>query len=599
MSASYAFTASTGMLLPVYSDFLNAGETIHLTDDLFARTQPLVTAAMADVDFYLDWFFVPMSMLYTGWGQVRMQTTDYVSSFYAVSGQNRLRDSSGYFPLFGLNESVFSSFNSAASFGFGQTWPEQQVDSSDATSESSMSLEFDSVGKGVFRMLDALGYNPYGIFAGLVSEVPTSGPYSNPRTFPWKACAYQCIYQNWYRNDDYEPRLVASYNLDKFAENSPSFISLSFDNPCNPFLLKYCDYRRDYFTSIKPSPIISTLNTQQQNLFVSGGTTLTGIQNFLSSGFIRPAASNNGTPLSSPGPSVGGNVTQVVNAAAISGAPVAPVSTGSLRSMFAVEKLLRITGRASKDYDAQVLAHYGFKIPHDVKHDITHLRSSHALLHIGEVVSTADTGQTGSALGEIAGKGYVSIHNDKKLKYTAPVDGALMCIFRAVPRQRIVAAFDKQNSVASRLDLYVPAFDKLGMQPLYDYEYYSSALGTSATVGWQFRYEQYKRKFDRASIVFDNTSTSEASVNQYSAWVLTRRGLSSGASFFNPFLKCPPTALNSIMVVPYVSSVDSNFTANGNPATSFYTDPFICDFRANVKKVSTMSPTGEPDMISF
>ena len=39
--------------------------------------------------------------------------------------------------------------------------------------------------------------------------------------------------------------------------------------------------------------------------------------------------------------------------------------------MFAVEKLLRITGRARKDYDSQVLAHLGFKVPHDVKHELT------------------------------------------------------------------------------------------------------------------------------------------------------------------------------------------------------------------------------------
>ena len=30
-----------------------------------------------------------------------------------------------------------------------------------------------------------------------------------------------------------------------------------------------------------------------------------------------------------------------------------------------------ITGRTKKNYDAQVLAHFGVNVPHDVKHDIT------------------------------------------------------------------------------------------------------------------------------------------------------------------------------------------------------------------------------------
>ena len=82
MSQEFAFTASTGMILPVYQDYLNAGETDYFSGDLICRTQPLVTAAMCDVDIYLDWFFVPCQMLFTLFGSKRWMTNDLISSFY-------------------------------------------------------------------------------------------------------------------------------------------------------------------------------------------------------------------------------------------------------------------------------------------------------------------------------------------------------------------------------------------------------------------------------------------------------------------------------------------------------------------------------------
>lgn len=599
MSQSFAFTASTGMLLPVYSEFLNNGETVYVSDSLFARTQPMVTPAMADVDFYLDWFFVPMTMLYTGWGQTRMQVRDFVSSNFEAQSSQPGGD--GYFPLHDL---VGSYFNLASSqWNNGSTLSHSGTNFNTAVTLSPNN--FDVVVKGQFRLLDALGLNPYGVFVrNSGEEVPTSGPFYNPSIFPWRGLAYQCIYQRWYRNDDYEPLLVSSYNVDRFA--SSGFTPLP-TSPMFPYLLRWADYRRDYFTSIKPSAISSSLNvlnsgTTSPNVYSS----LRDIDNFLASNYEVAVSETTGRR-SNPADTV-----TSVNAGGVNlfndGASVYVTGTAGLRSLFAVEKLLRITGRAAKDYDSQVLAHFGFKIPHDVKHDITRLRSSNGLLHIGEVVGTADTfnGTSGSALGELAGKGYVSITNKKKMKFTAPVDGALMCIFRAIPRQRIIGTFDKQNAVANRTDLYIPEFDKLGMQPLYDYEFQRSAMGTSGFSGWQFRYDQFKRKFDRASAVFASPGRYTDSVNQYSAWVLSRYGFGTSTESSAPistagFLKCPPTALNSIMVVPYVTTVAvENLTSTSpNMGAEYYTDPFICDFHADVKKVSTMSPSGEPDMISL
>ena len=63
MSQNFTFTAAAGMLLPVYQQFLNIGEKVTGVPSFFARTEPLLAPAMADLDVYVDVFFVPMQHL--------------------------------------------------------------------------------------------------------------------------------------------------------------------------------------------------------------------------------------------------------------------------------------------------------------------------------------------------------------------------------------------------------------------------------------------------------------------------------------------------------------------------------------------------------
>lgn len=168
MSQSFAFTSSVGMLLPVYQDIVNVGETVYLNGSLFSRTQPLVTAAMADVDVYLDWFFIPIPMLYQLFPSIRYQTNDFFSSAF----QQQVNQYGLSLPLCdfdnvigeyaGTNRAVACSNNSAFTVGYGS--------------------DFDCTGKQTFRLLNHLGYNPYGMFHGV--EGSQFAASSNPNVFP-------------------------------------------------------------------------------------------------------------------------------------------------------------------------------------------------------------------------------------------------------------------------------------------------------------------------------------------------------------------------------------------------------------------------------
>ena len=589
MSQEFAFTASTGMILPVYQDYLNAGETDYFSGDLICRTQPLVTAAMCDVDIYLDWFFVPAQMLFTLFGSKRWMTNDLISSFYDDSVIDN-----DTMPLFNIESYL-------------KTTTAQFILPTMAWYATGYDSDFECLGKSQFRLANHLGFNPYGIFYNNSDAATSLQSYTNPNVFPLFALAYQAIYQDYFRLplDSFERRSVSSFNVD--ADYTATSTPVSFSAQAKKaelFCLRYRPRHLDYFTSIKASPMMSYMNSLGGSTAVS--SILSKVENFLDSDPNAPF----GSPVRNGSTGVAGSANGDTTQGMLTTLSSNRLGTAQLRSLFAVEKLARVIGRSKMDYDSQVLAHLGFKVPHDVKHELTHLKTQHTVLHINEITSTADTynnGQ-GSALGAIGGQGYSIIRKpENPFKFTAPVDGVIMCTFSAVPRLRYFGTFDRQNALTSRLSFYQPEFDKLGMQPLYYYEAagFSSVGQNSNRLGWQFRYYQWKRKFSRVSEAFAKPSV-YGQINQNSAWVLSSRPFgtvntsnwpSTGIGTSTIGLVCKPTDLNSIMIVPYQATWDGSYLTN--PQTMFYTDPFLCQFLATVKKVSTMSAYGEPDLGSI
>lgn len=575
MGQEFAFTSSVGMILPIYQDFLNVGESVHFSGDLITRTQPLVTAAMCDIDVYLDWFFVPASMLFTLFPSKRWMTNDFISDFYSDSSNGADK-----FPVFNITRYLTGDGTQEWNDAPSVLYPNSPYSDPD----------FERGYKSQFRLANHLGFNPYAIFHGAGDVKTDYVTMNNPNVFPVFPLAYQAIFQDYYRLplDNFVRRDVKSFNVDSYYNQVSTAI---YDNRKTLFELHYRPRNFDYFTGFKPSPLLSDINSLDSSEDL--GEYLSKIDSFLSesSNYIAYPDGTEGSSASS---------TQVATSV-----EDASVATAQLRNMFAVEKLLRVTGRAKKDYDSQVLAHFGFKVPHDIKHELTHICQQHSIIHIGEVISTSDTfdGHNGSALGAIGGKGYGVISSKKPYRFTAPVDGIFMCCYSSAPRQRYFGTFDKQNNIVDRLSLYQPEFDKLGMQPLFEYESAGFRDDPGGRIGWQYRYEQFKRKYNRVSEAFAAPGIHEQVVNNNVSWVNATRPFasafgyapgSSGIGVNGRGLFVQPTDLNQIMIVPYEPTMPDE--ALNNAPVMFYTDPFIHAFRANVKKVSVMSSYGEPDL---
>ena len=586
MHQKRAFTSSSGMILPVYQDLLNVGESVYLNSQMVVRTQPLVTAAMADVHFHIDWFFVPLSMIYTLFPSLRYRTNDLISENFISSDGNLINTG---LPLFDIDACLYAEGPGVAYSVF---------------IDNGLPSSFGDAACLTFRLADMLGYNPR---AALLTHEEGRVDYFNPNVFPWSALAYQCIYQNYYRDDDWEKRAISSYNVDQ-RHLQPLIADAGYDRGI--FAMRFHRRYNDYYNVTKSQPYLNAVNLIGSNASDDVLSSFKGaVNNYLATGrYYREFAVVDSSGFGNRGilPSELGDISDPNFGGTTQGSSDYSdmVTSASLRTSFAYEKLLRIIGMSKKDYDSQVLAHFGFEVPHDVKHDITRIFGQHGIMHIGEVVSSADTfdGTNGSALGSIGGKGYCIIQEDKKRhKFTAPVDGVLMAVSYCVPEFDYYDVFDKQNSITSINDFFNPEFDKLGSQPLMAYECLPFSNGTnSQRVGWQSRYMQWKMKKNMSSFAFFHNNAAHM-VNTYSPWILSSRPLSqyyqvgapAQALAYHSFLSLP-TDINNIMQVGYNGLWSADYKES--PWLIYQTDPFIHRFSANVTKLSTMSPSGEPDL---
>lgn len=583
ITAGYTSSLAPGMIVPQYFHIMQPKDKIYFKSLSFARLQDVITAFLGQVDIHIDYFFVPLQMLYTPFGQIFAQTDDYLSSLYSEMSRK-------------------------------DTFPLLDVQSSQAgyNNEYFPDFSFECWGCSTSRLIDALNGNPlvslsnYGGEHVVPEDAIAPEMCYHPKVSPWLFAAYQAIYQKYYRNDQLEKLRVSAYNFDA-AYNQTSFSDGQY------LTLRYHQRPNDYFTSVRPSPMYSAVNSlasqtaDEVNGFGApnellnkvnnylGGSALNFVQDYELSSFEDATFHSDMSTASS----VYDNLESINNASRI-------------RTLFAVDKFLRVYGRAGKTYDEQILAHFGYKIPHDVKHDLTKIKSYRFSLTTDPIYATSTTED--SNLGQVGGQASNSLNTDFE-SFEAPVHGVFMAVAYALTKPRYQGTFSKLHLLSERLKFPIPEFDKLGAQPLFAFESHPAYLSfepdseghTYYRLGWQNRYSEFKQKYNRISL---NYITEEFALqsrgvgaNVFNPWVLSRFPFDAIANPTSIISKqCldvgyffeTPKALNNVMVVGFDGGWSDTFYAN--PHLMFNRDPIIFEFQTTAKLVSWMSETGEPDI---
>ena len=565
LSHKFGFTAPPAYLLPVFHDILNPGETENIGFNFDLRTMPLQQAAMTKLKVHTEYFFVPMQLLYEPFADTYYGINDKFSSNFANDV------SSNRFPVVNMT-GLLTAMRQART-----------------TYDESIG---ESLGSMWIRLLDMFGFNPVAITGD------TGGNY-NPNMFPWQMLAYQAVWQYYYRIDERERFNQRTFNFDRYystqlIEDYDYLTRQLFHLHCRP-------YDDDYFTSAHVSPIVGPRNLRQ----ASGSLDI--VNNYLTrsaldygpsrdivlsqgrvGGQSTPYSPTRDVNLSSDVISNFGFKGLITSNGVVNGLDI---NTANIRALFANEKLWSITGRAKKHYDDQTLAHFGFEVPHDVKHEITAFGHDYTEISIGEVISTAST--EGAPLGEIAGKGYAS-QRGQKHKFTAPCHGVVLVLWSCVPERSYVGTYLKVNALTDANDLYKPEFDHLGQQPMFGYEFNPRDPNTTASIyGWQYRYEQYKRRYNRTTAAFSDFGLLNSWMLTYiPKYALDTASVANDTSFNFVYY---PTDLNNIMLAQY--SMDFPIIEEGQElfyGLVYANDPFVVDSYVDCTKVSTMSDYSLP-----
>lgn len=326
LSHTFGFTATVAHLLPVFHDFVQPGDRYRVGFNWNLRTQPLQSAAMEELDVHTEYFFVPMNLLFEPFGSIVYQLNDYYSSNFSELQQGR---QSSDFPVF--------LFNEFSGQGEGSLW---SLRSQRPYTSYGVAVG-ESLGQMAYRLLDHLGYNP-----NIMSDSDSAN--WNPNTFPYPFLAYHCIYQYYYRLDSRELFDQRTFNIDS------EFGELQFTlDPTKFFTLHYRPFGNDYFTDIKVSPIVDSLNlTKDMQSFPLA-------YNWLSrNGFLGDSVLTNGTvgnesDISSPSSSRAADLTRSIATQfgfkTHYGSDQPPyngfdINTANIRAMFANEKLWSVTG---------------------------------------------------------------------------------------------------------------------------------------------------------------------------------------------------------------------------------------------------------------
>lgn len=568
LSQKLGFTSASGMLLPIWFDLATPGDSYYMRHKMpLLRSSQLAAPAMVDVKVHFETFFVPMQMIYEPFENTIYSLRNFRSSFYNVYSEYIMNNN---FPLFDYNHFVTQVIN---------------------TENPTNDYHADA-----FRLADLMGLKPTNFIGANNGAEPNVQAF-----FPYQLLSYHTIFQYYYRLDD-KSQFENSYsNWDRYYDNSAQV-----QMPRDFMSIHQRPWAFDYYTSIYRSAIVSDNNMQRIAISEQSDLQTNLLSTYKQGQNVKiDANSYYNNRVNDRIVSIAAKADGVYSGQQMTG----NVSTAVIRQMFANEKLAMITGRAKKTYDAQVLAHLGVNVPHDVKHDITMIHHDEYDLNVQEVTSLASTSD--APLGELAGKSYASGQGES-FKFTAPCHGVMMTIFSVEPNKKYFDTFERCNMISNAFDIPTPEFDRLGNQPMFRGEVgFTDRTGTDSRnnydiIGWKERYYSFKRKPNKVTYAFGYFNE-QTGINNYSSYMLGFRPFATVSDTVDNYPDSRPdlenrfyierNAVDNMCMIKFSygwKSETGGENWNTTPWLVYARDPFIIDSDIQCKKVSWMSKDGEP-----
>lgn len=597
LSNKCAFTAKVGELLPTYWKFCLPGDKFHISQEWFARTQPVDTSAFTRIREYYEWFFVPLHLLYRNSNEAIMSMENQPN--YAASGSASISFNRNlpWVDLSTINTAIGNVQSSASSNNFFGV-PRSE---------------------GFKKLVSYLGYG----------ETSPEKYVDNLRCSAFPLYAYQKIYQDYYRHSQWEKSKPWTYNCDFWngEDSTPvaSSVDLFTQNPNDSvFELRYANWNKDLWMGALPNSqfgdvagISLDLDASILKVGITGTAFVTGNMPVGYGGkdgmgirsqsrLYNPVGVNDPQQVTTVQQEVNnkengylfatgtGTFGRISNAAKINGSDLNAGLSGQLDAQFSVlqlraaealQKWKEIAQANGQNYAAQVKAHFGVSTNPMQSHRSTRICGFDGSIDISAVENTNLTSDEAI----IRGKGLGGQRINDPSSFTCTEHGIIMCIYHATPLLDYVPTGPDLQlmSTVKGESFPVPEFDSLGMESLPMLSLVNSkAIGdvvARSYAGYVPRYISWKTSIDVVRGAFTDTLKSWVApvdsdyMHVFFGDVVPEEG---GPILSYTWFKVNPSVLNPIFGV----------SVNG----SWDTDQLLCNCQFNVKVARNLSYDGMP-----
>ena len=450
LSKKVNFTAKAGELLPVYCKEVIPGDKVTIDLSSFTRTMPVNTAAFARIREYYDFFFVPFSHLWNRANTVLSQMDFNQMHANSLDGTSQMYNGTVPFVTASQIATYLRNVNNT--------------------------LEKDKVNMfGFNRALQScklLEYLGYGSFYDFVSN-PTGGGFKyNPQYNVFGLLAYQKIYNDFYRDQQWEYPVPGSFNVDYITGTGastslqlpiPDGTTGSFFENYNLFDLRYVNWNKDLYHGILPNAQYGDTAVVPLSMGDGVGVTASGQNVPITSGNNGNGivTTKSGTIVSVPAVAGEQGAWQTLNRVlyATGDGSTANLSILALRQYQFLQKWKEIVQSTQQNYKDQVKAIWNVDVSDHLSETVTYLGGVNGSLSINEVLNTNLSGEDAKA--EIFGKGVGSARG--KIEYDSRGEfGYIMCIYHCQPIVDYTLPYiDPQFLRVNAEDFANPVFDNV------------------------------------------------------------------------------------------------------------------------------------------
>lgn len=515
LSENTLMTAKAGEVLPFFCKLVMPGDKVELYPRHFSRTVPLNSAAYTSLKESINYFFVPFHLLSNRYDTFLTQMLDNPQHAASLTSAQTVSAESPYFTVNDVAEVLKNAV--AGKYKDELGYP---------------------IAPKIVKLLSYLGYQDFSRYLS-AANTDTSDNV-NRRLSPFPLLAYQKIYYDFYRYQQWEKSSPWCFNIDWATYGqSLNVTTLSQKQLVDSlFTLRYANFKKDYFLGVLPSPqfgdsavvpIMKANDGPQSVLSVkkNNNNTWDNITNGSYVGYTSDLRS----VLSNP-------------------------SVLAIRKAEAIQKLREIQQSGAQDYKEQIEKIFGVTMSQDKSDLCQWLGGYDSDINVSEVVNQTLTGDSDA---DIKGKGTGA--GNGEISQSFDDFGFVIGIYCAIPKLYYDLDCGRVETKMTHSDHYPnPVLDRIGMEVMSMNDVFGDIHAQEfqdSQFGYGPRYFPFKTSYDTVKGGFKTAFTQSGS--SLKSWVapyshtMLRESIEAGpgsdlrANYL--MFKVDPAILNPILSV--------------------------------------------------